>query len=70
MYSEYVQHARRGRVRHAEMVSSAQQGDLPSSGVVWLRGCVMTAKPLLVMLLATLLGPAIGVGLFILIQTL
>jgi hypothetical protein len=29
----------------------------------------MTAKPLLVMLLATILGPAIGVGLFFLIQT-
>ena len=48
--------------------SSAQRG-LLTSGVV-VRGCVMTAKPLLVMLLATLLGPVIGVGLFILMQTL
>jgi hypothetical protein len=30
----------------------------------------MTAKPLIVMLLATLLGPAIGVGLFFLMHTL
>ena len=31
---------------------------------------VMTAKPLLMMILATLLGPVIGVGLFILMHTL
>jgi hypothetical protein len=30
----------------------------------------MTAKPLLVMILATLLGPVIGVGLFFLMHTL
>jgi len=30
----------------------------------------MTAKPLIVMLLATLLGPVIGVGLFILMHTM
>jgi hypothetical protein len=30
----------------------------------------MTAKPLIVMLLATLLGPVIGVGLFILMNTM
>ncbi len=34
------------------------------------RGCVMVAKSFVMMVLATLLGPAVGIGLFIIMNAM
>lgn len=39
-----------------------------STVAFWLRGCVMVAKSFVMMVLAILAGPAIGIGIFVLLH--
>jgi len=69
MYSETCRSGKGAGAASGQWYTARCQGGV-GYRAAFVRGSVMTAKPLIVMLLATLLGPAIGVGLFFLMHTL